>query len=194
SPPSLPESVHPDGALPRGFCSPVFVENGPQHLVEVLTVAVERLPEDSLLNGANLPERAVPAAVPHRRARLEPVDAHRFERELDYPLSPFLEHTGSPVGRSDRESPLCRLEAGLQLAELEDADRRIRSINRHGEAGVSPDLPLPNRPRDEALEAFNRGGRRRVVLCEADGPERVEEPTALTQCAVPGTLFCGELQ
>src|SRR4051812_24076469 len=65
---------------------PILVEDGPQGLVEVLAVAQERLAQDALLDGADLPQRAVAAAVGDRRTRLEPVRLHGVEREVDHEL------------------------------------------------------------------------------------------------------------
>src|SRR5262249_41281020 len=62
--------------------APVLRENRPQRLVEAFPVAHERLSQDAFAHGTDLPERAVAAAVQHRRARLEPVAPDRVEREL----------------------------------------------------------------------------------------------------------------
>ena len=68
---------------PAALGLPVLVENRPQRLIQVLAVLQERLAKDAFLHGADLPQRAVAAAVADRRARLEPVHADRLEREAD---------------------------------------------------------------------------------------------------------------
>src|SRR5204863_6357345 len=60
---------------------PVFVQDRPERLIEILAVLEERLAKQSFLHGAHLLERAVSASVAHRRACLQPVNADGVERE-----------------------------------------------------------------------------------------------------------------
>ena len=60
----------------------------------------------------------------------------RVEREVDDQLRAFLEHARAPERRADREAPLGGAEARLELAHLEDADRRVDAVRRDREAGV----------------------------------------------------------
>src|SRR3954465_11507542 len=113
----MPLSVLMDSARllrsPVGSRLPVLVENRPQHLVEVLTVLQERLPQYAFLHRAHLAERAVAAAVTDRRARPQTGHADRAEREADQQLRAVLEHARAPERRSDREPPLRGAEPGL---------------------------------------------------------------------------------
>src|SRR4030095_15342530 len=75
---------------------PVFVENRPQRLVEILAVAQERLPQDPFLDRADLPQRAVAATVRDRSTRLEAVRSHDIEREVDDHLRAVDEGARAP--------------------------------------------------------------------------------------------------
>src|SRR5690606_1767889 len=97
-----------DGHLPapdRLRLTPVDVDDGPEMLVPVLAVALERAPERGLADGAELAQRAVAAAVGDAGARLEPVDAERLEREFEHRLGAGHEHARAPARRPDREAP-----------------------------------------------------------------------------------------
>src|SRR5258708_3715433 len=83
-------------AAPDHLRAPVLVNHGPHGLIEILAVLEERLPQDAFLLRADLPQRGVAAQVAQRGARLEAVDADRFERELDHELGAFLEDAGAP--------------------------------------------------------------------------------------------------
>src|SRR5262245_42860121 len=99
-----------------GFSTePVFVEDRPQRLVEILAVLEERPPQHAFLHGADLAKRAVAASVLQRGPRLEPVDAHRFEREPNEELGAVDERAGSPERRTESKSPLRRPETGFEL-------------------------------------------------------------------------------
>src|SRR6266571_1395329 len=60
---------------------PVFLQERPEDLVEVLAVAAHRAPEDPFLHGADLPERAVGAAVLQQHSRFEAMGADAAEGE-----------------------------------------------------------------------------------------------------------------
>src|SRR2546425_1070625 len=151
--------VRPRCRPARGL--PVLVENRVQHLIEVTAIVEERLAQDRFPHRAQLLQRAVPATVLHRGTRLEAVHAERLERELDHQLGAVLEPAGAPERRSDREAPFGGREGRGELPDLEDPNRRVVTLQRHREARVSADATLPDRPRNEALEAFNRVRRRR---------------------------------
>src|SRR5437762_9233285 len=141
--------------------APVVVEDRVQHLIDVLAVAPERLPQHRLLHGASLQQRAVAASVEDRGARLEPVHAERLEDELLHQLRAVFEYTGAPQCRADGKAPFGAAELAIELPHLENADRRVRALQRDGEADVSAGIALPDGPGDEALEAFDRARRRR---------------------------------
>src|SRR5712691_1298974 len=65
----------------RARDAPVAFENRVKDLIDILAVAEERLAENAFLDGANLQQRAVAAAVRNRRARFQPVNTDRLERE-----------------------------------------------------------------------------------------------------------------
>ena len=76
--------------------TPIFFENRVEHLIEVLAVAEERLPQPRFLHGAELQECAVASPISYRRARFQPVDRERVEDEVEHELRTFMEHAGSP--------------------------------------------------------------------------------------------------
>jgi hypothetical protein len=55
--------VDQSGDRSNGHAEPILVENRPEHLVVILAVAKERTTQHAFLHGADLPERAVAAAV-----------------------------------------------------------------------------------------------------------------------------------
>src|SRR5437867_5040275 len=128
--------VHLHHAAPMTVRLPVLVQNRPEHLVQIFPVLEERLAQHALLNGADLTERAVAAAVADRCPRLQAVNADGLERETHHELGSFLKDPGPPERRPDRESPLRRAEPGIQLAQLEDTDRRIRALQSDREARI----------------------------------------------------------
>ena len=87
------------------------------------------------MHGAELHERPVAAPVHHGGSRLEAMNAHRIEHELEHQVGAFLEHPRAPEGRSDREAPLGGAESGLGLTDLEDPDGSVEPVQRDGEAG-----------------------------------------------------------
>src|SRR5689334_24792128 len=94
----------------RFGAEPLFGEDRPQHLIEVLAVAEERSPEYALARRADLAQRAAAASVGRRRPRLEPVHADRGEREVERQLRAVDEQAAAPELRRDRESPLADAE------------------------------------------------------------------------------------
>src|SRR5262245_50961805 len=76
--------------------APVLVEDRPQGLVEVLTVAQERLSQDAFLNRADLSQRTVSAPVRDGSTRLEAMRADRVEREVDHHASAVEERARAP--------------------------------------------------------------------------------------------------
>src|SRR5688572_26662131 len=149
--PHLQDALHP----------PVLRENAPQDLVVILAVAKERATEHAFLHRAQLAQRAVTAPVRRGRARLEAMRADHAEREVEDEAGAFHEDPRAPVFRAHREAPLRRAEARLERAHLEDANRRVHPGGHDREARVAAGAALTMRPRDEALEAFDRSRRRR---------------------------------
>src|SRR6185436_16816735 len=160
---------------PAALGLPVLVENRPQRLIQVLAVLQKGLAQNAFLHRADLAERTVAAPVADRGPRLETMHTDLFEREPDQQLGAFLEHAGAPVRRSDRKAPLGRAEAGLQLTQLEDPDRRVVAGERHGEARVGPGATLAVRPGDELLEAVHCRRRRRDETRNFLGRQQREE-------------------
>ena len=106
--------------------------------------------------------------------------------ELEDELGAFLKHAGAPERRADGEAPLRGAEARLGLAHLEDPDRRVEALHRDREAGIRAGRPLPQRPRDEALEAFNRARRRRNEPRHFLGGQHREQRRRIRRRAAPG--------
>src|SRR5262245_23528994 len=116
----LPESPLVNAlAMQAQPAMPVLREHRPHHLVVVLAAPDERAPQNAFLNGADLAERAVAAAVQHHRSCLEPDDADGLERKVEHLCRAGHEEPGAPIGRSQRETPLRVREAGVQAAKLE---------------------------------------------------------------------------
>ena len=141
---------------------PVLVENRPEHLVEILAVLEERLAQHALLHGADLPQRAVAAAVlePPRAPR---ADARRPSRTRSRPSVQLLPgtrrcpRTADPIANPHSAVP----KPGSSSRSWKMPIAVSMPVERDREAGIRAGLALPQRPRDEALEAFNRGRRRR---------------------------------
>ena len=81
-------------------------------------------------------QRAVAAAVLHRRARFQPMHADRLEREVEHQLGAFLNTPVPQNGDPMRKAPLGRAEARLELAHLEDPDGGVEALERDREAGI----------------------------------------------------------
>src|SRR5438093_8773701 len=60
---------------------PVFFQNGPEHLIEIICAATHGAAQDAFLHGAELAQRAVGASVLQQHARLEAMRADWSERE-----------------------------------------------------------------------------------------------------------------
>jgi hypothetical protein len=141
--------------------APVAVQNREEHLIQVAAVPGEGLPQDCLLHGAKLEQRAVAPSVLHGSASFESSHAERVEREFEHEFRGVLENSRSPERRANGESPLGRVQTRVQIAHLKDSDCGVESFHRHGKTHVLSRLPLPMRPGDEVLEPFDRRRRRR---------------------------------
>src|SRR5947199_7982042 len=122
---------------------------------------LERLAQHAFLDRADLHQRAVATAVLDGGPRFEAADADGAERELEHQARTRLEHSGAPELRADREAPFGGVEAGTEVANLEDADCRVVTLDRDGKARVLAGCTLAVRPRDETFEPFDGRGRRR---------------------------------
>ena len=74
----------------------VGVKNREERLIEILTVTAEGLPQDALLHGADLQQRAGAATIQNRRPRLEPTRADRLEHEIEDQFRAFFEDSRAP--------------------------------------------------------------------------------------------------
>src|SRR5215204_3543007 len=101
--------------------APVVVQDGPERLIQVFAVAQEGFAQDTLLDRADLPKRAVAPSVGHGSPRLQPVRTDHVEREVDDHLRAIEERARAPERGADREAPLGGGEARFQLTELEDS-------------------------------------------------------------------------
>src|SRR5436190_17641689 len=95
--------------------APVFLEQRPEHLVEIRATAPERSPEDALLYGAELAQRAIRAAVLQQHTRLETVRADRVERKGPDQTSRFHENAGAARRGREHAFPFAGLERGIEL-------------------------------------------------------------------------------
>src|SRR5206468_6469784 len=112
-------SVHDAEAPDRLRVAPVVIEQRPEGLIQVLSVAQERPPQDALLHGADFSQRPVAAPVPNGRARFQPMRADDVERKVEHQPAAFDENARSPEIGPDREAPFGRTETGLERADLE---------------------------------------------------------------------------
>jgi hypothetical protein len=115
----------------------ILVDDGVKDLIEILAVLEKRLAQDAFRNRAQLLQGAPAPPVPERRARLEPMDAQPAEDELERECGRLEENARAPVGGSERKSPLGGPEIRLELANLDDSDRRVLARQHDREA----DLP-----------------------------------------------------
>ena len=117
--------------------APVVFQERPQDLIEILVAPSHGAAEDPFLNGAELAQRAVSAAVLKKDPRLEAVGADRSEPKRQ--SCARLRET--PVPRTDGASVAShssRLEGRLELPDLRDADngpRRIQDDHVHARQG-----------------------------------------------------------
>src|SRR5947207_2220428 len=125
---------------------PILFDNRPQRLIEICSTAKERFSQDALLDRAQLSKGAIAAAVLHGRSRFKAMDANDFECKLDHKLSPLREQSAAPECRSDCKSPLRSSERRVELADLEQSDRRLVSVGHYGEAQIPSCLALTPRP------------------------------------------------
>src|SRR5262245_28861933 len=109
-----PRRRHRSGLLP------VFLQNGPQYLIVVSSVAQKGPAQHALLQGTHLPQRRIAAGVGRDRARFETVDADDAKREIDDRTGAFLKDSAPPERRTQRKSPFGAGETRLQLEHLED--------------------------------------------------------------------------
>src|SRR5438093_319031 len=151
---SVRASVYLFGDFPPS--APIVLDDRVEDLVEILSVTHERLPECGFLHRSRLEQRRVAPSVQHGHARLQPMHTERFERELENLLGAVKESARPPERRPDGKSPVRCAETPLGFANLEDPDCGVGSLQRDGEARIRAGRALPQRPRDEALEAFNR--------------------------------------
>ena len=85
----------------------------------------------------------------------------RAEHEIERQFGARGEHARTPERRSDGEAPFRGAEIALARSHLDDADRGVEAFECDGEAHVRSGDPLLERPRDEPLESFDGGRRRR---------------------------------
>ena len=132
------ESVN-DARTPDGLgLQPFVLQDGPERLVQILAVPDERPAQHAFLHGAELPQRAVAAAVlhaarassrctPSTRRRSRP-SASRRRGRCPCP------RTATPSANPHSAVP----NAGSSDAHLEDPDRRVRAVRHDREAHIWP--------------------------------------------------------
>src|SRR5436190_558810 len=74
---------------------PVVLQYGPQHLIDVLVAAPRGPPQNTFLHRADLPQRAVRAAVLQQHPRLETMRADRAEHKRTDQPRRFDEDSGA---------------------------------------------------------------------------------------------------
>src|SRR5205807_5263098 len=124
-------------------------ENRPAGLIHVDAVAQERAAKHGFLNGAELLQRAVAAAVLDRRLRFQAAHAEDVEREVEDDLRRIREDAGAPVVGAKREAPFGDIEGACERADLEETDDGVRTLQRHAEGERLAGLALTVGPCDE---------------------------------------------
>ena len=133
----------------------------------------ERPAQHAFLDRAQLPERAVAAAVLDGRPRFEPMHAEHIEREVDDEPRTIDEDARAPELRGQREPPLGRPERRLERSApgrcrppcpTRAAPRRSTGTGRPAAAGCAQLM--------KRFEAFDRRRRRRMnrVTCSSTAP------------------------
>src|SRR5947208_16944375 len=106
--------------------APVFLQDRPQHLIEVLGAAADRFTQHAFLHRAELAQRAVGPAVLQEDACFEPVNADRAERKRADEPGGFEKGARAAPGRSQRALPLGALPAQVDLTSLNEPGDRAR--------------------------------------------------------------------
>ena len=82
---------------PHGFGAiPVFVQDCPQRLIEILSTAKERFSQGTLLHRSDLAERSITSTVLHGCPRFESVDTNDIKGKVDDELRPCGEQARAP--------------------------------------------------------------------------------------------------
>src|SRR6266508_48444 len=110
----------PRGRRPR---VPVFLQQRPECLVGIGGSSASRAPQNAFLDGAQLPERSVRAAVLDLDARLHSMDPHRPERERADEARRLDKHPRAACRWGDGALPFGGLERGIELTHLDETDR-----------------------------------------------------------------------
>ena len=74
----------------------IAVEDRPEVLIDVVVLAPEGGAEAAFADGAELLQRRIAASVVDRGSRLDTMDFHYAEREVEQEPSPFREQPSAP--------------------------------------------------------------------------------------------------
>src|SRR3954469_13801820 len=102
--------------------APVFLQQRPEDLIEILAAAANGAPEHALLHRTELAQRAVAASVLRQHAGLEAMRAKRAERERTKEARGVEKQAAAARGGCDRTLPLRRFECRIELPHLREAD------------------------------------------------------------------------
>jgi hypothetical protein len=136
--------------------------------------------QDAFALCSQLLHRSIAALIAKRGARFEAVDAKHIEGKLEDELRSLGEGSRSPEFGPDRKSPVGREECRAEGANVNQADRRVRTSRHDGEADVLPGDALPLRPPDVTLEPFHGRWRRRNEPRYFFSGQQREERTRIT--------------
>src|ERR1043165_7530859 len=103
---------------------PVFLQQRPEGLIAILTIAAPSTAQNAFLNRAEFAKRAVDPAAVQRCTRLESTPADHAEHERADETRRFEEHPGPARRRVDRAFPFGVLERQIELPHLHQADDR----------------------------------------------------------------------
>src|SRR5947208_6804075 len=101
---------------------PIFFQQRPQHLIDVLAVPADRAAQNPFLDGAELPERGVAATVLKQDARFEPPRADGAERKGSNETDRFDEDTRASRRGREGAFPFPDFKRRIQPSNLDEAD------------------------------------------------------------------------
>ena len=106
------------GARTVAARTPVLLDDGVEHLVEVLVAAGKRFPEDAFRHGTDLEQRLDAASVLDGAARFEAMHADALEGELQQQRRTLFEDAGTPERRADGKAPFGCIHGAAKLSGL----------------------------------------------------------------------------
>ena len=111
--------------------APVFLQHRPQDLVDVFAALPHRPTQDAFLDGAELPQCSVRAAVRNGNARFEAMRSERPECQRADQAGRLDEDARTASGRHDGALTHHGFERRVELPYLNESDDRASAANRN---------------------------------------------------------------